>query len=1214
MNIIKIIITALFGTFLIPSLIANDKAESIKELPDRKPSDSKLFRKVNPEKSGISLILPIDKSHPLKRIYVSAFACGGASSGDVNNDGLTDVFIANGPGPNKIYINKGNWIFEDNTIKANLTGGQNWTAGAPLVDIDGDGDLDIYACNYGTPNQLFINDGKGLFVDKAQQFGLDINGAILNAAFADYDNDGDLDAYLLGHRFYRNGGKPEKPPTVLKNGTYQVLPNFSKYFQVNLNSTNGFKLDTAGSRDYLMINDNGVFRDVTIEAGINSKPWQGNSVTWWDFNNDGHQDIYIANDFEGQDFLYRNNGNGTFSDITKQYLPHVPWFSMGADSADINNDGLLDLFVVDMAGTTHYKSKTSMGTMGANNQFMLTADPPQHMRNCMFVNTGKANRFLDTAFLSKLSSTDWSWSVKLSDFDEDGLVDAFVTNGISRNFNNSDNPITKEELIEKTEWSIYENLPSRPEENLCFKNMGDLKFKETSKLWGLDELSMAYGASKADLDSDGDLDLIITNLDKPVSVYENLANGNRITLRLKSKSKNSIAIGARVKLKTKNGIQIRENHTQRGFSSTDDNLIHFGLGDTTKVDFLEIHWPNGSITRTDDIAANHHYTFLEPENSIKKITISDNVKPTLFVKSEHTRDISNHWEQPFPDFKLQPLLPNKLSQLGPGLARGDVDNDGDEDLFLGGSTGSIGRLLLNDGKGRLKEIPFTPAISEAGSEDMGALFFEANGDGNLDLYVVSGSVEAPPEHTRYKDRLYLGNGKGQFTKSQTQLVPNIYNSGSSISACDFDRDGDLDLYIGGRSVPGKYPITPKSVLLENDGSGKFKDITLKASNSLSKSGLVTSSIWTDINSDNWQDLIITHEWGPVSIYLNNQGKLMETSFGKTKLTGWWNGIESLDIDNDGDFDLIVTNFGLNTKYKASIDQPELLFYGDFDRDGDEEILEAKFENGQCLPHRGFSCSSNAMPFLKEKMKTFHNFATASLAELYTSNRIDTSIKLEANTLTTGVFINNSTKEKLDFTFKPLPNLAQLSPSFGIIAEDINSDGNVDIFLAQNFYSPQIETRPMDNALSLVLIGDGDGDFTPLNPEESGIVLPGDSKAASWGDLDNDGFDEILITTNDGPVHSYSVNSFKKTVQNIKLKLKGSPNNPNAIGAKVIIGYEKNKIFTRTIKSSGGYLSQSSNLINIPKSLSGKKISIIWPDSKETNSIVPKNKDSFVISY
>ena len=1186
---------------------------SVTSLPSRKPTGKTLFKKIESTKSGIDVILPIDKSHPLKRVYVSAFACGGASAGDINNDGLVDVFIANGPGFNKLYLNKGDFTFSDNTVEANLTGGSSWTAGAPIVDIDGDGDLDIYACNYNSPNQLFINDGKGQFKESSKKFGLDINGAILMAAFADYDNDGDLDAYLLGHRHYRNSGNPEKPPTVFKDGTYQVLPSYSKYFQVNLNSMPGFKLDTAGARDYLMMNENGKFRDASVEAGINIKPWQGNSVTWWDFNNDGNQDLYIANDFEGPDFLYRNNGNGTFTDVTKLHLPHVPWFSMGADAGDINNDGLLDLFVVDMAGTNHYKSKTSMGAMGSNNQFMLTADPRQYMRNCMFLNAGKANRFLDTAYLSGIYSSDWSWSVKLTDFDEDGLVDAFVSNGISRNFNNSDNPVTKEKLIEQTEWSLFEDLPTRPEKNISFKNIGNLKFKDTSKEWGLDELSMAYGASRADLDSDGDLDLIITNLNKAVSIFENQASGNRITVKLSSDSLNSNAIGAQVKINTKSGIQIRDNHPFRGFSSTDQNIIHFGLGKDESISSLIVKWPNGTQTLRSNLKANFHYHFVEP--NLNKSTNHKETKKLnpIFVKTEHTRDISPHWEQPFPDFKHQPLLPNKLSQLGPGLARGDIDNDGDDDLFLGGSTGSIGRLLINDGNGRLSETPFTPAIPEAGSEDMGALFFEANGDGNLDLYIVSGSVEAPPNHERFKDRIYFGNGKGQFTKAQSKSIPDNLNSGSCVTACDFDRDGDLDLFIGGRSVPGKYPITPLSTLLENDGNGNFKDVTQSVSKDLHISGLVTSSVWCDLDNNGWQDLVVAHEWGPIKVYINKNGNLINTKFNKLEFTGWWNGIDACDVDNDGDIDLVATNFGLNTKYKATTEEPELLFYGDFDKDGDPELLEAGFENGECYPHRGFSCSSGAMPFLKEKMKTFHNFATASLTELYNISTIGTSKRFEANTLTTGIFINSSKDEELQLDYNPLPNKAQLSPSFGIKLADINTDGNIDIFLAQNFYSPQIETRPMDNALSLVLLGDGTGNFTPLTAEQSGIALPGDSKSLSWGDLDGDGYQELLVTTNDGPIHSFSVNPAKDDEPRIKVTLIGNDKNPDAIGSRLFIEKDNTKLF-RTIKSGSGYLSQSTNQITVSKKFAGANITITWPDSKITNHIIPNKTKNFKITY
>ena len=1187
-------------------------SESATKLPNRDTIKGTLFQKLDPADTGINIVLPINKTHPLKRVYVSAFACGGVSSGDVDGDGLVDLFIANGPGQNRLYINKGNFKFDDYTETAKLGGGDAWTGGAPLVDIDGDGDLDLYTCNYGSPNQLFINDGKGIFAENARQYGLDINGAILMAAFADYDQDGDLDAYLLGHRHYRNGGRPPKPPTVFKNGTYEVLPNYSKYFQVNLNSRAGFKLDAAGARDYLLRNDGGKFVDVTEESGINSKPWQGNSVTWWDFNSDGLQDIYIANDFEGPDFLYRNNGNGTFTDITTMQMPHVPWFSMGADAADINNDGHLDLLVVDMAGTTHYKSKTSMGAMGANNEFMLTADPPQYMRNCMFLNAGKANRFLDTAYMSNLASSDWSWSVKLSDFNEDGWTDAFITNGIARNFNNSDNPIDKETLINKSEWSIYEDLPSRPENNLCFKNNGDLTFNDASKEWGLDELSMAYGAIRADLDSDGDLDLVVTNLEKPVSVFKNQASGNRLTVRLTSTTANTKAIGARIEIETSLGKIVRENHPVRGFSSCDDSLIHFGLGKDLNVSEMKIIWPDGSSEIKVNLLANHHYEFKQSEKAKSKNTPKNPTKTTLLTNSSHFRDIGQHWEQPFPDFKHQPLLPNKLSQYGPGLARGDIDNDGDDDFYLGGSTGSVGRILLNLGNGRFQERAFREGILEAGSEDLGAIFFEANGDGKLDLFIVSGSVEAPPNHERYKDRLFLGQGNGQFIKADKKSLPENFDSGSCVSAADFDKDGDLDLFIGGRVVPGAYPITPNSRLLSNDGSGNFKDVTETSALSLKQTGLVTSAVWTDINNDSWPDLIVAHEWGPVKLFHNSKGVLKPKELETDKLTGWWNGLAAGDVDNDGDLDIVASNFGYNTKYKATIATPELLFYGDFDSDGDKELLEAGFENGECLPHRGFSCSSGAMPFLKDKLKTFHNFATASLQELYTETKIKESLQLEATTLSTGIFINESSKGNPKFKFKALPLLAQASPSFGITIADINNDSNLDIFLAQNFYNPQIETRPMDNALSILLTGDGRGNFEAMSAESSGIVLPGDSKGSSWGDLDNDGHPELLITTNDGPISSFKLNNKSAINPYVRIKLKGSKNNPSAVGAVVRIQIDQDSQMTRTVTAGSGYLSQEPYSMLFPANIKGKKATVTWPDGTITSSSIPRTSNSFVI--
>jgi hypothetical protein len=460
--------------------------------------------------------------------------------------------------------------------------------------------------------------------------------------------------------------------------------------------------------------------------------------------------------------------------------------------------------------------------------------------------------------------------------------------------------------------------------------------------------------------------------------------------------------------------------------------------------------------------------------------------------------------------------------------------------------------------------------------------------------------------------LFLGKGNGEFIKANENSLPQIFDSGSCVSAADFDKDGDLDLFIGGRVIPGAYPLTPNSRLLSNDGSGNFKDVTQTSAIALKKTGLVTSAIWTDIDNDTWPDLIIAHEWGPVKLFHNIKGLLKPKSLPTDNVTGWWNGLAAGDVDNDGDLDIVASNFGYNTKYKASIAAPELLFYGDFDADGDKELLEAGFEDGECFPHRGFSCSSGAMPFLKDKLKTFHNFATASLQELYTENKINDSLQLEANTLATGIFINESSKGNPKFKFKPLPLLAQASPSFGITIADMNHDSNLDIFLAQNFYNPQIETRPMDNALSILLTGDGKGNFEAMSSESSGIILPGDSKGTSWGDLDNDGQPELIITTNDGPINSFKLNTKTKVPPLVQIRLKGTKNNPSAIGAIVRVQVSNNNQFTRTITAGSGYLSQNPQMMLFPAQIRGKIATVTWPDGRVTSASIPTSNTDPVI--
>jgi len=1181
---------------LFPLLAAVPESQELKP-PSKADKAGTLFNSLPPDRSGIVSINPIDTKHPLKRLYTSAFGGGGVAAGDFDNDGNCDLYFVSGARQNTLYRNKGDGTFEDISKVAGVDGGSSWGGGVAAVDIDGDDDLDLYVCNYGSVNQLFLNNGKGRFTEAAQRFGLDHAGAFLVPAFADYDLDGDLDVYLLGQRFCRDGGRPNQPVTILKNGRTQILPQFEDYYGVTVQGKN-MQVNNVGARDRLLRNDGGLFVDVTRRAGISEGRYHGNSVTWWDFNHDGLPDLYVGNDFEDPDLLYRNNGNGTFTNVAREQLPHTTWFTMGADCGDLNNDGLIDFLAADMAGSTHYKSKTTMGIMGASAWFMQNAVPAQYMRNCLYINTG-AEKFLDAAFYSGLAYSDWTWAVKMGDLDCDGALDVFISNGMTRSFNNSDIPLDTKKLHGRTEWDLYEDSPTRPEQNLAFRNLGGLKFKDSSKQWGLDKVGMSYGAAWFDLEGDGDLDLAVANLNEPPTIHRNDSHeGNRLVLELLGKEPNRNGIGSSIKLETSAGIQIRQFNPMRGFCSCDESLVHFGLGKARTVRSLTITWPGGRSATYRNLPANRRYTLREDDADDP--TPAPEPAAPLF-RSDNALSAARHWEMPFDDFRLQPLLPNRQSQWGPGLACGDIDGDGDNDFFLGGCSGYLGSLLLNSGSGRFSVRPFTAATGHKFSEDLGALFFDCDGDGDLDLFVASGSVEHPPTSPTYSDRLYLNNGQGVFSPSNPGALPSGLHSSSTVAAADYDRDGDLDLFIGGRVQPGAYPNSSRSRLLENRG-GMFVDAS-SASPALAQKHLVTGALWSDADNDGWADLLISTEWGPIRFFRNEQGKLVDRSeaSGLGKLYGWWTGINGADLDHDGDIDYLVTNFGLNTKYKATTENPEILFYGDFEGTGRKRIVEAGFENGACYPHRGFSCSRNAMPFVGTKLKTFHNFAKATLPEIYPRPNLQNSQHFQSNMLSSGIYLNDG---KARFTFQSLPGLAQLSPSFGSAIFDATGNGHPDIVLAQNFYGPQIETRPMNNGLGILLEGDGTGSFTPVWPAKSGIILPDDSKGLVPADLDGDGRLDLVVAINDAPVQSLIRTDGPRPYQ---IKLRGPAGNPRAIGSRITVKLSDETSRNGEVRAGAGYLSQSPPLFTFtaPAGVTPTAITVRWPDGTSTRSAFGK---------
>ncbi len=1179
--------------------------------PPSRGESAKLFTELLPDKTGLNMVNKMNVDHPMSFLYHSGMTTGGVAIADFDGDGKPDIFFAGTTEKNHLYRQIGDLKFEDITASAGpIDGGENWTAGAAAGDVNGDGRIDIYVCNYMKPNQLFLNMGKGpngeavVFKEVAQPAGLDAVDCSHSAAFADYDGDGKLDMYLLTNRIEDPDGTPkEMPVDKHPDGTVTLKPGAEKYYELWRYDYDNWGTEAKGTPDRLYHNEgNGPdglprFKDVTVQAGIKGTG-DGLSVTWWDYNGDGKQDIYVGNDFISTDKLYRNNGDGTFTDVITEAMPHTPWFSMGADVGDVNNDLLPDLLVADMSATSHYKSKTTMGIMGGIDlKRAYFGQPPQYMQNSFFINTG-TGRFQEAARMFGVASTDWTWSVKFADFDNDGWQDLYFTNGISRHMNDSDIKITQDMLTGKHMFEYFKTGEMRKEQHRGLRNTAHGKFEDMSAAWGLDHVGVAYGAAYADLDRDGDLDLVVVNLEEPNFVYRNDSqDGHRVLIKLIGTKSNTQALGATVTIRAKSGPQMRQLEPQTGYHSCNEALVHFGLGKDDTIDEITVRWPGAGEQKITGLKADQFYTITQPANGGEPVQPAPAVD-ALFTKTDAlsgSKSKDAGWEG---DFKKQILLPFALSQLGPPLAWGDVNGDGFDDYYYGGSAGEIGEIRINDGKGKFTAKWEEAFRTDKDCEDQGAVFFDADGDGDLDLFVASGSNEFDPGSKPMRDRLYLNDGKGTFTAAPAGAVPEALEFSSAVAVVDYDHDGKPDIFVGARTIPGDWPHSGKSRLLHNESKGaavKFADVT-DSVKGLRNVGLVTGAMWSDADGDGWADLLVTTEWGPVKLFHNNKGQMEDktSEAGLAGITGWWRGgIVAADIDHDGDLDYIVANMGVNTKYKQPApDHPQLTYYSDFDGTGRAQIVEVKREKDCLLPERGRSCSSTAMPYIKEKFPTFHLFASAKLEDVYDPAKLQAAEKFEANELQNGVFIN----EKGNFTFQPFDRLVQIAPGNGVVACDFDGDGNVDIFIAQNFYGPQIEVQRFDGGLGQLLLGDGKGGFKTVSVRDAGISVPGDAKSASVADIDGDGKPDLAVTVNNA-VTSAFLNQSKAHWLRVNVPQSA------AAGARVTLQRGTTPSQVVELHAGAGYLAQDASAawFGLGEDASSGKVHVVWADGSSSDA-------------
>jgi hypothetical protein len=1077
---------------------------------DKTQTNNKIFNSLSQQKTGVTFSNNLIENDSLNYFtYAYLYMGGGVSAGDINNDGLIDLFFTGNMVSNRLFLNKGGLKFEDISEKAGVLGDNRWYTGVTMADVNNDGYLDIY-CSVGgkfTPkqNQLYINNGDETFTESAAKYGIDDIGNSVQATFFDYDLDGDLDLYVANY-----------PPTNFN------APN--DYYQYKMNRTKDSETDK------LFRNDGGKFTNVTDEAGLRSFGLTL-SATVGDVNSDGWPDLYISNDFSTPDYLFINNKNGTFTEQVKNLTRQTAFYGMGVDMADFNNDNLLDILQVDMMAQNNRRAKANMASMNPA-LFWGTVNAGfhyQYMQNQLQLNNGMLNDslpdFSNVARLGGISSTDWSWGPLFADLDNDGWKDIFISNGVRREINNNDyfknlnkRNTTKNNLLEK---SLA--IPSEKLDNFVFRNNKDLTFDKVNEDWGISYKGFSNGSVYVDLDNDGDLEIVTNNIDDFASIFENTSSNknNSITLKFKGADKNKFGIGVKATL-TANGItQFQEMTLTRGFQSSVAPQLHFGLEKATIVDTLNIRWPDGKEQTLTNIKINQ---FLEIDYTQAKNhpSLIGNKKNTLFSTINDTRKIvkHKHVENYFDDFLYEILLPHKTSMFGPGIAVGDLNGDKMEDIIIGGATTNETGVYFQTQSGFEKQN-IDAIAKDHNFEDLGVLIFDADADGDNDIYIVSGGNEFKLNSENLQDRLYVNNGKGNFTRSTTAL-PKMITSGSRAYSADYDNDGDLDLFIGGRLVPGNYPLPASSYILENistKGKPEFINVTKRVASELEDIGMVTSASWTDFDNDGWLDLIIVGEWMPITILRNNQGTFENVSK-KMKMentVGWWFSIKEGDFDKDGDIDFIVGNLGLNYKYKATEDETFDIYLNDFDKNETNDIVLSYFNEGEKFPVRGRQCSSQQIPTINKKFKNYKSFSEATLVDIYTEKDLKNSIHYQIKSFAS-VYLEN--KEGKFVTHK-LPNLAQISNINQIIVKDFDDDSNLDLIIAGNLYSSEVETPRNDASIGLFLKGDGKGNFNPIKGLKSGLFLTGDVKDLATIKIQGDTF--IIAAKNDDYLQFIKVN-------------------------------------------------------------------------------------------